>query len=98
MNRRELLRFYQGTRWRAVARAAKVRDDFLCVRCRREGRTVEARVVHHIRPVLEDDDKKLDLENCESLCKICHESHHGRGPSKERKAWNHYMNYRRIYE
>ena len=50
-----------------------------------------AQVVHHIRPVIEADEKKLDLENCESLCKICHESHHGRGPSEEQKEWNRYI-------
>ena len=49
-------------------------------------------MVHHIRPVLEAEEKKLDLENCESLCKTCHEKHHGRGPSREQQAWTDYMN------
>ena len=90
MTRIEQQRFYQGTRWRRMARAAKRRDNWLCVRCGREGFTVAAQVVHHKRAI-NDGGEKLQLDNTESLCRQHHESHHHRGPSEEQKEWTEYL-------
>ena len=87
MKRIEAQRFYTGTRWRAVARRAKVRDGFLCIRCRSEGRTVAAKVVHH-RRAINDGGERLELANTESLCREHHESLHNRGPSEQQKEWS----------
>ena len=74
-----------------MARAAKARDNFLCVACRREGRTVAAEVVHHLKAI-NDGGEMLQLENLESSCREHHERIHGRGPSQERKDWINYLN------
>ena len=74
---------------------AKVRDSWLCVRCRRAGYTTAAEVVHHIQPISEADEKKLDLANCESLCREHHESLHGRGPTKQQQEWTQYLSHQR---
>ena len=71
------MKFYQGSPWRKLARVAKARDGFLCVHCRREGRTGAAQVVHH-KKAINDGGAKLQLENLESICRECHESHHHR--------------------
>ena len=84
------MRFYQGTRWRRTARAAKRRDNWLCVRCRAEGRTKAAEVVHH-RQAISDGGEMLDLANLESICREHHESLHDRGPSEEQKEWSKFL-------
>lgn len=37
-----------------------------------------ARVVHHIVPVEERPDLRLEPKNCQALCRECHERLHGR--------------------
>ena len=90
MTRSETQRFYESQAWRNTARAAKARDGHLCVRCRAEGRTVGADVVHHKKAITAGG-AKLSLENCESLCRFCHESLHHRGPSIEQREWGKYI-------
>ena len=90
LTRAEQQQFYQGSRWRRTARAAKARDGFLCVACRREGRTVAAEVVHH-RQAINDGGEKLDLENLESCCREHHEQIHGRAPDKQQLEWTRYL-------
>jgi len=65
-------RFYGRTAW-ARCRALKLRRNPLCERClREEGKTVEARHVHHIQDLAERPDLAYDLDNLESLCHPCH--------------------------
>ena len=90
MTRIETQKFYESQAWRNTAKAAKRRDSWLCVRCRREGFTVAAQVVHH-KKAITDGGAKLSLENCESLCRIHHEGHHHRGPSEEQREWGKYI-------
>ena len=33
----------------------------------------------------------LDLANLESLCRDCHEAHHGRSPDKQQLEWTRYL-------
>ena len=94
MTRREQQKFYQGSQWRRTARAVKARDSFLCVHCRREGRTTAAEVVHH-RKAINDDGEMLQLENLESCCREHHEAIHGRAPSKEKQEWKQYLSHQR---
>lgn len=59
---------YHRTReWGKVARQAKTRDGWRCVRCSRAGR-LEA---DHIVPVV-DGGAVFDLANVQTLCRGCH--------------------------
>ena len=49
--------------------------DWLCSACRENGLTVEARIVHHVKPVREGG-AIWDPENLTPLCKDCHEQEH----------------------
>lgn len=63
-----------GAAWQRM-RAAKLRRDPLCERCKAKGRTRAANTVHH-----KDHDPTNNAEdNHESLCRGCHEAEHGRG-------------------
>ena len=90
MTRAETQKFYESQSWRRTAKTAKRRDSFLCVHCKREGRTMAAVVVHHLKPITEGG-AKLDLDNTVSLCREHHEFLHHRGPSKEQREWNGYL-------
>jgi 5-methylcytosine-specific restriction protein A len=50
----------------------------LCVRCAERGRYVRATVVHHIQPVEDRPDLRLEPGNLMPLCRDCHEREHGR--------------------
>jgi 5-methylcytosine-specific restriction protein A len=49
-----------------------IRQHPVCNRCDRM-----ATVVHHVKP-LDEGGSKYDEGNLESLCRVCHERHHGR--------------------
>ena len=56
---------------------AKVRDirrrlSPLCVVCERKGRAVSVEVVDHIVPVHVAPERRLEIENTQSLCRACH--------------------------
>ena len=90
MTRDALQKFYESATWRRTAKAAKKRDGWLCVVCRKAGYTVAADVVHH-REAIKDGGEKLDLDNLESLCREHHESEHNRGPNEAQRAWGKYV-------
>ena len=60
-----------GWAWRKVREKALKRDDYLCVRCRDEGRITPARQVDHILPKANGGGDELG--NLMSLCKDCHD-------------------------
>lgn len=64
-------RFYSRVAW-AKCRAAKLRRDPLCQRCRKDDRLVEARHVHHVIDLADAPALAYDLDNLESLCHPCH--------------------------
>jgi len=63
--------------WRKV-RNNKLSIDPLCERCKKKGRVVVARLVHH----KDRDSSNNDDTNLESLCVPCHEDEH----KEERKG------------
>lgn len=67
----EAARFYQSAAWRKL-RAEKLAIDPLCEHCRRRGRFVQAKHVHHVKPRAEFPELALDLANLESACPPCH--------------------------
>lgn len=68
-------------KWRRV-RAAKLRADPLCAECISKGRVTAADTVDHIIPIEQRPDLRLAWDNLRSMCRDCHEIHHGR--KKER--------------
>ncbi len=64
-------------RWRRLSEDYRVRNP-LCQDCDEKGKTTPASEVHHIIPINQDPSKRLDVNNLVSLCKLCHESRHGK--------------------
>lgn len=83
-------KFYKTTRWKDKRKAILKRDGYYCQQCKRYGKTVEATNVHHIMPLAERPDLKLNNNNLISLCDSCHELMHDRHHdrlSKLGKEW-----------
>lgn len=58
--------------WRRL-RDWKLRENPLCEECARQGRTAAADEVDHIKPFYgKDDPLRLDPDNLQSLCSLCH--------------------------
>ena len=62
---------YGTARWKAVARAAKTRDGFRCVKCG----TMRNTRVHHVVPV-DQGGPQYSIANAETLCESCHRHEH----------------------
>jgi 5-methylcytosine-specific restriction enzyme A len=76
--------FYKSKSWKQLRDAAFNRDHGLCQRCLKAGDIVPADVVHHIVEIKTDWNKRLDINNLESICHSCH--------NKEHKAANREIN------
>ena len=58
--------------WQAC-RAAYLAEHPLCEECERQGRVTLAEEVHHVEGFVGlDDERRLDGNNLEALCKRCH--------------------------
>lgn len=66
-------RFYASTRWRSL-RLNHLRNNPLCVDCKRQGIIQIAKHVHHVIERKRDPSRELDPTNLESLCVACHGS------------------------
>ena len=69
---REYKKLYDTSRWKRL-RLQKLAEQPLCQKCQKKGITLEANVVHHMKPHKGD----LNLFYCsiaqlESLCAQCH--------------------------
>jgi len=64
-------RFYNRTAWKRC-RAAKLRAEPLCERCRGAGRLNEATQVHHKVDLADAPELAFTMSNLESLCQSCH--------------------------
>lgn len=73
---RRAKRFYDSAAWRRLRQAVLVRDNHLCVMCLERHRVTAAEHVDHIVPIAEDWDRRLDPDNCRSLCHSCHSRRH----------------------
>ena len=67
MNFAQRRKFYSSREWRRASYAARERAGFLCQRCKAEGFTKAAQLVHHVKPVSEGG-AKLDEKNLQALC------------------------------
>lgn len=61
-----------GRPWRRVRRQVLERDQYLCQRCRRDGKAVEANEVDHIVP--EAEGGTTTAHNLEAICGPCHKA------------------------
>ena len=74
--------FYKSAAWRKARAAALMRDHYICQDCLRakaRGEMIRPRTattVHHIRPIDQRPDLKLDMDNLISLCDPCHNKRH----------------------
>lgn len=72
----EHIGFYKSKAWKNTRKVALMRDNHLCVVCERNGIYKTAQLVHHLKEVRTDWDKRLNLENLESVCESCHQKIH----------------------
>jgi len=73
-----MVNFYKTTRWKSKRIKVLKRDEHLCRECKRYGKRTEATTVHHMHPLLERPDIRLESWNLLSLCGKCHEKMHDR--------------------
>lgn len=69
---KDYVRFYYSKEWQQLRMLVLKRDGYLCVSCRSKGIVKLAEMVHHKIPIKIDYNKRLDLDNLESLCEACH--------------------------
>jgi len=73
------MNFYKTAKWKSKRENVLRRDEYMCRECRRYGRTTPATTVHHILPLEQRPDLKLNSQNLISLCEQCHNKMHDRG-------------------
>lgn len=71
--------FYKSKEWNKVRQMALIRDNGLCQVCLREKKITMADIVHHKIEIKEDWSKRLDLNNLECVCLVCHNRLHPPG-------------------
>lgn len=69
-------KFYKNPKWISKREKILKRDDYLCQNCKRFGRKVSAKIVHHIKHLDEYPELALTNSNLISLCKKCHNKAH----------------------
>ena len=82
--------FYKSKRWERKRLAVLKRDQYLCQNAARFGKTEAANTVHHVIPIAERPDLKLDDRNLISLSEDAHgrmHLKHGSGLSKLGEEW-----------
>ena len=71
--------FYNSPEWAAARLMVLIRDKYLCQVCLREKRITHTMTVHHIIPIREAWERRLDLDNMEATCPACHNAERRRG-------------------
>ncbi len=72
----KLVKFYHSSEWNWIRSAALVRDNHLCQECLKQNIIQSAEIVHHIIEIKDDWSKRLQIDNCQSVCKSCHNKLH----------------------
>lgn len=78
---KEMQGFYHSQAW-VKLREIKIKQNPLCEECYKNGRLKKAVIVDHILPAKEYPDKRLNIDNLQSLCASCHNKKHGKGTPK----------------
>lgn len=72
----DVQKFYRSPEWKAVRLAVLRRDHYLDQTELANGRLIEGNTVHHIIPLREDWDKRLDMDNLETITASNHNREH----------------------
>lgn len=68
-----ITRFRSSKAWQKKREEIKQRDKLLCQNCLKDGKyTFQKLEVHHIRPISENWEKRLENGNLITLCSACH--------------------------
>lgn len=67
---------YTCEKWKRKRNKILKRDGYQCVRCRRYGKNVEAKIVHHIKEADLYPELAWTDSNLESVCMACHNKLH----------------------
>lgn len=78
----KMLNFYKTTVWKKKREMILRRDEYMCRECRRYGKTTPATTVHHIYPIEEYPQWRLESWNLISLCWACANAMHDRKTGK----------------
>lgn len=70
--------FYNSAEWKALRNYKWGMANGLCEHCLKKGIVRAGREVHHIIPIEEDWNKRLDFDNLVLLCSDCHNAEHER--------------------
>ena len=87
---RDWTSFYKSPEWQHKRKTILKRDGYSCRECARYGKTEGANTVHHVMPLSDRPDLKLDSRNLISLSDYDHERMHNRltgGLSKLGSEW-----------
>ena len=76
------MNIYKTRKWLRTRERVLRRDEYMCRECRRYGRTTPATTVHHILPLEQRPDLKLNSQNLISLCNECHNQMHDRNTNE----------------
>jgi 5-methylcytosine-specific restriction enzyme A len=68
--------FYNTKAWKDKRAYILKRDGYLCQECKKYGKNVEARLVHHIIEIEEEYSLRLKNSNLVSVCHACHNKQH----------------------
>jgi len=64
---------YQSKEWKIKRNEIRIRDEYLCQECKRNGKIAVGTQVDHIKSIKRGG-SRLDNSNLELLCKPCHDS------------------------
>lgn len=68
--------FYNSKRWRMKRAYILSRDKYLCQECKKYGKNIEAKIVHHIQEIEDRPDLSMKNDNLVSVCSSCHNKIH----------------------
>lgn len=78
IRKKDRQKIYDSSKWKKVRELALIRDLFLCQECLRNGIETKGDTVHHKIELSEDITLAFELDNLETICRSCHNKHHGR--------------------
>jgi len=73
---KKYMAFYNSKAWRNLSKRYALSKNYICEECRKKGILKKGTQVHHIVPIDQDWDKRLDWDNLQLLCTECHNEKH----------------------
>lgn len=70
--------FYNSSAWIKLRNTKFANANGLCENCLSKGIVKAGKEVHHIKPIEDRWDKRLDYDNLKLLCRDCHNEVHER--------------------